>query len=156
MSPDWKATQPKNDAGYLERMSKVIFSAGLNWSVVEKKWPNFKKAFAGFSPDKVAKLTENDVGRLVVDAGIVRNERKIRATVHNAAEVRKIHKEFGSFQNYLESFGKDEKRLVADLKGRFQHLGDSTSRTFLWSVAHPLKPNAEEKKWMAGHHMKGS
>src|SRR5437867_8290871 len=85
MSP-WKATPPKDDRGYFERMTTHLFSAGLNWRVVENKKAGFDRAFSNFSPTKVAKFTERDVKRLMKDAEIVRNEKKIRATIHNAAQ----------------------------------------------------------------------
>ena len=151
MSPSWNVKPPKNDDEYFERMTKSIFTAGLNWSVVDKKWPSFQKAFVQFSPSKIAKFTEKNVSTLMKDTRIVRNERKIKATVHNAGEVLKLQKEHGSFAKYIESFGKDEERLLSDLQDNFQHLGVSTARTFLWSVGYQLTPNAEEKKWMAGH-----
>jgi DNA-3-methyladenine glycosylase I len=149
--PPWKAAPPKDDRGYFERMTTHIFSAGLNWKVVENKAAGFDRAFSGFAPAKVARFTEADVKRLMDDAGIVRNERKIRATVHNAGEFLALKKEYGSFGAYLRHFGKDEAGLQKDLQERFHHLGRSTSRMFLWSVGHPLAPDAEEKKWMAGH-----
>ncbi len=151
MSPAWKVKPPKDDGEYFERMTKSLFTAGLNWTVVDKKWPNFQKAFASFSPVKVARYSPKDVKELMTDAGIVRNERKIMATVHNAGEFLKLQKEFSSFRKYLDSFEKDEDRLLSDLQERFQHLGMSTARTFLWSVGYALTPNREEKKWMAGH-----
>ncbi len=144
-----KVTPPKDDAGYFERLSKTLFTSGLSWSMVDKKWPGFRKAFADFAPQKVAKMTEKDVKSLMRDEKIVRNERKIRATVHNAGAVLKIGKEFGSFKEYLASFGKDEKRLQDDIQSRFKHVGPSTARMFLWSVGHKLTPTVEEKKWMA-------
>ena len=152
MSP-WKATKPKNDQGYYERMTTHIFSAGLNWQVVEKKKEAFKKAFLDFSPERVAKYTEKDVKKLMSDAGIVRNERKIRSTIHNASQFQQIKKDYGSFAKYLDSFGRREKELQVELQKRFQHLGASTSRMFLWAVGYPLIPNTEEKKWMASHDM---
>ncbi len=152
MSP-WKATPPKDDGGYFERMTTHIFSAGLNWKVVENKKAGFRKAFADFSPSRVAGYTERDVKRMMEDTGIVRNEKKIHATIENAGEFLAIKKEYGSFAKYLGQFGKDEKKLQEDLRSRFQHLGPSSARMFLWSVGHPLTPNAEEKKWMAGHDM---
>jgi len=148
MPPGWKVTPPKDDSEYFERLSRAIFSSGLSWTMVEKKWPNFRKAFAAFSPEKVAKLTEKDVKTLMGDEGIVRNERKIRATIHNAAEFVSLKKEFGSFKGYVASFGKDEGRLQEDLQQKFKHVGGSTARMFLWSVGHDLTPNAEEKKWI--------
>jgi 3-methyladenine DNA glycosylase Tag len=129
-------------------MTTRICSSGLNWKVVENKRAGFEKAFAGFSPAKVAKFTQSDVRRLMGDAGIVRNERKIRATIMNAMEFQELTKEYGSFAGYLRKFGKEEARLQKDLQERFHHMGPSTSRMFLWSVGYPLTPNAEEKKWM--------
>jgi len=153
MSPRWKAKPPKDDAGYFELMTKTLFTAGLNWGMIERKWFGFRKAFSGFSLAKVSRLTERDVRRLMADEGIVRNERKIRATVHNAGQFIGLKKEFGSFGRYLDSFGKNEKRLQSDLQERFEHLGTSTARMFLWSVGYPLTPTPQEKKWMSGHHM---
>ncbi|MDV3293915.1 MAG: DNA-3-methyladenine glycosylase I [Nitrososphaerales archaeon] len=90
-------------------MSKSVFTAGLNWGMVEKKWPSFRKVFRDFALAKVSKLKERDVKRLMKDASIVRNERKIRATISNAGQFLALGNEFGSFNRYLASFGKDEK-----------------------------------------------
>lgn len=152
MSP-WKATPPKDDRGYFERLTTHLFSAGLNWKMVENKKDAFDRAFAGFSPARVAQFGEGEVRKLMGDAGIVRNEKKIRATIHNAGEFLRIKEEYGSFRNYLERFGKDDAGLQRDLARRFHHVGASTARMFLWSVGHPLKPTAEEKKWMANNRM---
>jgi len=149
MPTQWRASPPKDDGEYFERMSRSLFTAGLNWSMIEKKWPNFREAFDAFSPEKVARMTEKDVKSLMGDEGIVRNERKIRATIHNAGQFVSVKKEFGSFKEYVASFGKDEGRLQEDLQKRFKHVGGSTARTFLWSVGYKLTPNAEEKKWLA-------
>ena len=142
---------PKSDDEYFERLTKTVFSAGLNWSVVENKWPDFHKAFADFSIPKVAKFNEKNVKTLMTNAGIVRNEKKIKATIHNAGEFMKLQKEFGSVKKYIDSYGKDEVGLQANVQSRFQHVGPMTARTFLWSSGCQLTPNKEEKKWMAGH-----
>jgi 3-methyladenine DNA glycosylase Tag len=147
--PGWKVIPPKDDAEYFERMSRALFTAGLSWARVEKKWPNFRKAFAGFSPAKVSTMTERDVKTLMGDAGIVRNEREIRATIHNAGEFAALKREFGSFNGYIASFGNEEERLQEDLQKKFQHVGGSTARMFLWSVGYKLTPTPEEKKWMS-------
>jgi len=150
--PGWDVKPPKDDAEYFDRLSKAIFTAGLNWKMVENKWPNFRKAFDGFSPGKVSGITEKRVKVLMKDTGIVRNEKKIRATVENAKGVILVEKEFGSFGKYLDSFGKKEAELQEDIRRRFKHVGPSTARMFLWSVGHPLTPTKEEKMWMKGHH----
>lgn len=151
MSPSWNTKPPKNDDEYFERMTRTVFTAGLNWQMIDKKWPNFQKAFGDFSIPKVAKFTAKDTKRLLADASIVRNEKKILATVHNAGEFLKLEKEFGSFQKYLDSFGSDEERMQEAVAERFQHVGPSTARMFLWSSGCELTPTKEEKKWIAGH-----
>jgi DNA-3-methyladenine glycosylase I len=151
MSPSWKAVPPKDDQGYFDVMSRAIFIAGLNWSMVEKKWPNFRKAFADFSPERVARLSERDVAGLMENRAIVRNEKKIRATVENAKTILDLDKQYGSFKKYVESFGKREGKLLEDLQYKFEHMGPSTARMFLWMVGYPLTPTKEEKEWMKGH-----
>jgi len=151
MAPSWKVTPPKSDADYLDRMMKVIFTAGLKWTVVDKKWPNFRKAFAGFEPARVARLSEADFKTLMNDAGIVRNEKKIRATIQNAKAVLTLKKEYGSMKQYVDSFGREEGRLQKDLQVKFEHMGPSSARMFLWSIGYPLKPTKEEKAWMAAN-----
>jgi len=126
--PGWKAIPPKDDQGYLDLMSRAIFTAGLNWRMVEKKWPHFRKAFHDFSPEKVAKLSERDVRALMQDPGIVRNERKIRATVENAKTMLDVAKEHGSVKGYIRGFGKREGKLLEDLQYKFEHMGPATAR----------------------------
>jgi DNA-3-methyladenine glycosylase I len=152
MSP-WKATPPKDDSGYFERMTTHLFSAGLNWKVVEGKKRALDEAFSHFSPARVAKFDEGDVRRLMSDSGIVRNEKKIRATIHNAAQFLEVKRQYGSFNEYLNRFGRDDAKLQTDLTERFHHVGPSTARMFLWSVGFPLKATKEEKEWMASHDM---
>jgi DNA-3-methyladenine glycosylase I len=151
LSPLWKDTPPKDDQEYFDRMSMAIFTAGLNWRMVENKWPNFRKAFAEFSPTRVAKLTDRDIGALMNNQGIVRNEKKIRATVQNARTVLELEKEFGSVKEYIRSFGRQEERLQEELQGRFRHMGPSTARMFLWMVGYHLTPTREERMWMKSH-----
>lgn len=149
--PSMNIKPPKNDDEYFERLTKTVFTAGLNWTVVENKWPDFQKAFADFSIPKVAKFGEKNIKTLMANTGIVRNEKKIKATIHNAGEFMKLQKEYGSVKKYIDSYGKDEDGLQANVQTRFQHVGPMTARTFLWSSGCPLTPNKEEKKWMASH-----
>src|SRR5436189_564450 len=116
-----------------------------------RKWPHFRTAFRDFSPEKVARLSERDIGALMEDSGIVRNEKKIRATVENAKTILDLAKEHGSVKGYIAGFGKREGKLLEDLQYKFRHMGPATARVFLWSVGYPLTPNEEEKRWMKGH-----
>ena len=78
--------------------------AGLSWLTILKKRDNYRRAYAGFDPEKVARFGARDVKRLLGDAGIVRNRLKIAASVNNAKRVLEIQKEFGSFSLYLWGF----------------------------------------------------
>jgi DNA-3-methyladenine glycosylase I len=70
-----------------ERMSLEAFQSGLSWLIILRKRDNFRQAFAGFDPEKVARFTDDDVARLMADEGIVRNRAKIEATIANARVV---------------------------------------------------------------------
>ena len=67
-----------------ERMSLEAFQSGLSWLIILRKRDNFRKAFAGFDLEAVAAFTDDDVARLLADAGIVRNRAKINAAIGNA------------------------------------------------------------------------
>jgi DNA-3-methyladenine glycosylase I len=78
--------------------------AGLSWITILKKRENYRKAFDGFDPKKVAAFGENKIAALLADAGIVRNRLKISAAVRNAHTFLEIQGEFGSFDAYLWRF----------------------------------------------------
>src|SRR5436190_2864285 len=78
--------------------------AGLSWTTILKKRENYRKAFDGFRPEKIARYGAPDVRRLLGDAGIVRNRLKIAATIQNARMSLAVREEFGSFDAYLWSF----------------------------------------------------
>ena len=96
--PTWAATDPllrdyydtewgmpvRDETGLFERLSLEAFQSGLSWATILRKRPAFRAAFDGFDPDTVAAYDEHDVARLMADAGIVRNLRKIEATISNA------------------------------------------------------------------------
>jgi DNA-3-methyladenine glycosylase I len=96
--PTWAASDPlmqayydtewgmpvRDERGMFERISLVALQSGLSWATILRKRPAFRKAFDGFDPDRVAAYDERDVARLMGDAGIVRNRRKIEATITNA------------------------------------------------------------------------
>lgn len=71
-------------AGVYERIVLEGFQSGLSWETILRKRPAFREAFRGFDPDAVAAFGDDDVERLLADAGIVRNRRKIDAAITNA------------------------------------------------------------------------
>lgn len=74
----------RDEQGLFERISLEAFQAGLSWRTVLEKRPAFRALFHDFVPDRVAEMTSADVERLMLDARIIRNRRKIEATLHNA------------------------------------------------------------------------
>jgi len=78
--------------------------AGLSWHTILKKRKNYRIAYDGFDVQKAAKYNENKIEELMQNAGIIRNRRKIKASINNAKVFIKIQKEFGSFCNYLWGF----------------------------------------------------
>lgn len=96
--PAWAASDPllrdyydrewgrpvRDEQGLFERLSLEAFQSGLSWLTILRKRENFRAAFDGFAPEAVAAYTDADRERLMADAGIVRNRRKIDATITNA------------------------------------------------------------------------
>ena len=77
----------RDDQGLFERLSLEAFQSGLSWLTILRKRPAFRDAFANFDPEKVAAFDERDIERLLGDAGIIRNRRKIEATIANAQAI---------------------------------------------------------------------
>ncbi|WP_392468518.1 DNA-3-methyladenine glycosylase I [Arsenicicoccus cauae] len=107
--PPWAATDPllrdyydtewgmpvRDERGVYERLSLEALQSGLSWATILRKRPAFRAAFADFDPDVVAAYGERDVERLMGDAGIVRNRRKIEATITNARATVALRREGG-------------------------------------------------------------
>ena len=137
--------KPKTLGDYLEVMTKAVFQSGMSWQVIEAKWDGFREAFERFDAERVARFTPADVDRLAGDTRIVRNRRKIEATVDNAIEMVELDREHGGFRKYLRSHGSFDE-TVADLKRRFRFMGDTGSYYFLYVVGEKV-PSHEA--WMA-------
>ncbi len=80
---EW-GTPLHGDRPLFEKMALEGFQAGLSWITILRKRPRFREVFAGFEPEAVAAFEENDIERLMADAGIIRNRAKIEATIGNA------------------------------------------------------------------------
>ena len=78
--------------------------AGLSWSTILNKRDGYRKNFAAFDPEKVARFTQKRIEKILLDPGIVRNRLKVQAAVTNAKQFLKIQKEFGSFDRYVWNF----------------------------------------------------
>jgi DNA-3-methyladenine glycosylase I len=126
--------------------------AGLSWETILKKRENYRKAFDGFNPAKIAKYTTRKIDALMQDAGIIRNQLKVLSAVSNAKAFLEVQREFGSFDAYVWRFvnGKPIKRkrgepvrartevsdaLSKDLLGRsFKFVGSTICYAFMQAV----------------------
>ena len=143
---------PKNDAGYFEKLTQAVFQAGFSWQVIRSKWPNFKTAFDQFDVDKVARYTAVDLERLVEDKGIVRNGRKIEATIGNAKICQDLIKEHGSIHNYLRSMdGQAYAQKEKAFSKKFKFMGPMGAYFFFHSVGEEV-PDYHE--WRASKEQK--
>ncbi|MFE3867269.1 DNA-3-methyladenine glycosylase I [Flavobacterium sp. LS2P90] len=93
-----------DDQKLFELLILETFQAGLSWITILKKRKNFQLAFDDFDYKKVALYSEDKIQELLQDAGIIRNQLKIRATVSNAIAFMKVQEEFGSFSKYIWKF----------------------------------------------------
>jgi DNA-3-methyladenine glycosylase I len=101
----------KNDDELFERLMFEINQAGLNWILILKKQNNFRKAFDNYNIEKVAHYSENEIIRLMNDAGIIRNRLKINAAIGNAKVIMSLKQEYGSFRNWLDKMSIDNNSL---------------------------------------------
>jgi len=163
--PEWAATDPlmkeyydtewgmpvRDERGLFERLSLEAFQSGLSWATILRKRPAFRAAFDDFDPDKVAAYDDRDVERLMADAGIVRNRRKIDATITNARATVALREDGGlvdlvwSFRpeatpipaSYAEvpSTSEESKALSKELKRRgFAFVGPTTMFALMEAV----------------------
>ena len=120
--------------------------AGLSWIIILRKRENYRKAFDGFDPEKIALYDAEKVEELLRNPGIIRNRKKIESAINNARRFLEVQKEFGSFDKYIWSFtggrplvnawqemaelpatSPESDKLCKDLKKRgFKFLGSTT------------------------------
>lgn len=104
-----------DDDKLFEFLVLETFQAGLSWYTILKKRDDFRKAFDFFDYKKIANYNEEKVSALLQDAGIIRNQLKIRGTIANAISFMKVQEEFGSFSNYIWNFT-DGKPILNNFK----------------------------------------
>jgi DNA-3-methyladenine glycosylase I len=134
----WPGTDPLNlehhdvEWGVPSRDHRHLFElltlegaqAGLSWTTILRKREGYRKAFAGFEPERVAAFGPDDVDRLMLDAGIVRNRSKIEATIDNARAILALEASGTGFVDHLWSFvgGKP-------IQNRFERMGELPAET---------------------------
>jgi DNA-3-methyladenine glycosylase I len=100
---EW-GTPLHDEARHFEFLLLETQQAGLSWRCILGKREAFRKAYAGFDPEKVARFTQSRVQKLLADPGIIRNRHKIEAAVKNACAFLEVAGEFGSFDSYVWRF----------------------------------------------------
>lgn len=108
----------KDDQELFKWLSLEIFHIGLSWQLVLSKYDHFMEAFDGFNCQVVAEYDKNKVDHLMENKNIIRYRKKIEAVIHNAKQVQKIQKKYGSFSSYIWNFT-NNKQIV---KKENQHL----------------------------------
>jgi DNA-3-methyladenine glycosylase I len=93
-----------DDRKHFEFLVLEAAQAGLSWAIVLNKREGYRKAFAQFDPEKVARFDKRRVDRLVLNPAIVRNRQKIEAAIKNARALLRVQDEFGSFDAYAWRF----------------------------------------------------
>ncbi|HUO46016.1 MAG TPA: DNA-3-methyladenine glycosylase I [Acidimicrobiia bacterium] len=137
-----------DDLLLFEKLCLEGFQAGLSWLTILRKREAFREAFMGFDPEKVALFSEEDVTRLLGNAGIVRHRGKIESTINNARQAFDVIAENDSLANYfwryaavqpppdqIPAFNETSSRLATDLKRRgFTFVGPTTVYAFMQAM----------------------
>jgi len=124
----------RTDAGLFERIILEGAQAGLSWSTILNKRPAYRRAFAGFRPERVARFTARDERRLLADAGIVRNRAKIRSAIANARAYLDLRDAVGDVGPWLATF--DEPAMLSkELRSRgFTFVGPTIALSILQAI----------------------
>ena len=126
---------------YFEVVVLEFFQAGLSWRTILHKRENFRSAFYHFDTRRIAAMTETDIMRLMNDAGIIRNRRKIEAAIKNAKAAIEIEKTQG-FENFINSFDHPASLSKALKDKGFSFVGETVC-TEIMTVLGLLKPAHE-------------
>jgi DNA-3-methyladenine glycosylase I len=115
-----------DDRKHFEFLVLESAQAGLSWITILNKRENYRAAYDGFDPEKVARYGERKKAALLANPGIVRNRLKIAASINNAKQFLEIQKEFGSFSRYLWGFTRGKQ-----IRGKWKTLAELPARTEL-------------------------
>lgn len=128
-----------------ERLVLEINQAGLSWETILKKREGFRAAYDGFNVDRVAAYAEQDIERLLSDAGIIRNRLKVLAAIHNAQVIQQLRASHGSFAAWLDAHHPRSKAdWVKLFKKTFRFTGGEITGEFLMSLGYLPGAHAED------------
>lgn len=142
----------RTDPGHLERMALEIFQCGLSWRMVLTKRTALRKAFGGFSVAHAASFTKRDIDRLMQDATIIRNRRKIEAVVYDARRFLELADAHGSYRRWLDGLKTETPSEVASASQvfakLFRFMGPETTRCYLMGIG-KIAPDHDVGCWRA-------
>ena len=134
-----------NASELFERLVLEIFQAGLSWLIVLRKRQDLKNAFANFNVDLVAKFDDKDVERLAADKSIIRNRKKINATIENARKLIELRESHGCFAAWIHAHHPLTKdKWVKLFKKNFKFIGSEIVGEFLISIGYLPGAHAPE------------
>ena len=127
--------KPENDNEYFEILTKAVFQAGFSYKVIHNKWDGFREVFEDFDPEILSRWGDAEIMDALDSEKIVRNVKKIRATIENASKFLQIVKEYGSFGQYLDELrpnGYDT--MKNSITKQFKWLGKTGAYFLLYST----------------------
>lgn len=134
--PGWnplEGRQARTDDEHFELLAAAVFQARFRPAIVRERWPSIRAAFACFDLEEVASWPDDRVADLLEAKGMIRNPKKIRATLRNARDLRAIARAHGSVGAWLEAFG-DEEAQVRAIDAWAHYVGAPSIRWFVRAV----------------------
>ncbi len=126
-----------DEARLFERLVLEINQAGLSWETILRKRAGFQRAYDGFDVDRVAAYGDDDVARLLADAGIIRNRLKVLAAIHNARVIQQLRGSHGGFAQWIDAHHpRDRAAWVKLFKKTFRFTGGEITGEFLMSLGY--------------------
>ena len=126
-----------DEARLFERLVLEINQAGLSWETILRKRAGFQRAYDGFDVDRVAAYGDDDLARLLADAGIIRNRLKVLAAIHNARVIQQLRGSHGGFAQWIDAHHpRDRAAWVKLFKKTFRFTGGEITGEFLMSLGY--------------------
>lgn len=139
----------KSASDYLAVMTRAVFQGGISWAVVNAKWEGINAAFHSFDAERVADMTPPEVDAVASDPAVIRNRRKIEATVTNAARLLEIEDEYGDIGSFFDDLPDYDAKVKA-IRKNFKFLGETGCYFFLYVVGQDVPPHDEWRRERLG------
>jgi len=134
----------QSDDQIFELLAAAVFQARFRPAVVQARWPAIRRAFAGFDLAAVAAWPDERLPDLMAAEGMIRNEKKIRATLRNARDLATRSRQWGGALVYLQSLGSDEEALVRGIDTWAHYIGAPSIRWFVRALGAQSQANTKD------------